>query len=150
MKSSMVAGVVALVIAAPSPAFAAGGGYGGRPVSPVFNAPHQGQGFNLQHQICPQGTGHGQVFANHGRRPFAGYGYYGGPYSTLSSGTFDSALPEDGDAGQVSPPVYGIPYYPPPPRPCVRPLLIHIGTVHHHGKLPRVVYGTPPDGACAG
>src|SRR5579862_660313 len=118
MRSSLFAGAVALAVAAPTAAFAAG--FGAHPMAPhVFNLPHQGQpqALNLQRQTRPQVSGRPQVFANHWRRPFPGSGYYGEPYSTLMSGAYDSAPSEEEDAGLMPPPVYGVPYYPPPPRP---------------------------------
>jgi hypothetical protein len=133
----LLAGLVAAGCAAPGVTWAAGAGH-----------PMGVQSFGVQRQVHPQMQVHPQAFANRGRH-FFGYGYYGGPYSTLLSGTYDSApAPDDAEAGLVPPPPYGVPYYE-PPRPCVRPLLIHIAPMRHQGKLPRVVYGTP-DIACPG
>ncbi|HLH11074.1 MAG TPA: hypothetical protein VKV77_04230 [Methylovirgula sp.] len=94
---------------------------------------------------------HPQVLAGHDRH--GGFAGWGGPYSTLWSGTFISGTPEQGQGPDYGPlPYYGPyggppPYYaygmPDMPQPCVKPLLIHVAPPQHHTKLPRVVYGTP-------
>jgi hypothetical protein len=116
-------------LATPAAAWAAsGGGHGVPPHS--FGAP-----------------AHAQAFAGHRLPGFGGLGG-SGAYTTLLSGTYESA-PEDMGPGLLPPPpfCYGMPPIAPPER-CVRPLLIHLTPSHPAKNLPRVVYGTPFN--CAG
>jgi hypothetical protein len=88
--------------------------------------------------------------APHERRNFAGAGA-NGTESTLLSGTLPAA-PDEEEGTVVPPPPY--PPYPYPyyaqyvPRPCVRPVLIHIAPPRPAKNLPRLIYGVPFD--CTG
>jgi hypothetical protein len=124
-QSVLLLGLAAFVAAGPAAASARFGGFSG---AHFVSGPHMthGPGPNPSRQ-------HG--FNNGGATALG----------TLQVGTFQTGPSESSDVAPIPPAYLPPPYYPAyyaPPRPCFRPLIIHITAVQTPRRLPRVVYGS--------
>lgn len=123
----------------------------GGPIGPNRPGPRAVRGVDGRGIADARGTaGAGRHGFAHGRFGYGGFGYDGADGAGFGLGldTLPDAVPPDDGRGRSS--GYGYGYGVPPvipafgPPPCIRPLIIKIGSGLRHKAKTRVTYGSPP------